>query len=355
MPTNQPPALPAGHPDDTDMGKRVGVLLVNLGTPDGTGYLAMRRYLKEFLSDPRVIEIPRVLWWVILRALVLPLRPQKSGHAYAAIWDKQHNASPLRVITHAQAEALQTRLGDAVKVEVGMRYGTPSLAQGLETLQQAGCGRILVAPLYPQYSASTVATVVDKIGEWMRSQRWQPTLRVMPPYYDHPAYIEAVAKSVKQAVAKLDWVPDAVVASFHGLPQVYCNKGDVYYCHSHKSARLIAEALKMGFCERVDEVKKGSLLLAFQSRFGAQAWLQPYLDLSLAALPGRGIKKVLVVAPGFAADCVETLEEIGMRGRETFEAAGGEKFALVPCLNASEAGMDMLEGLVEMELMGWME
>lgn len=335
----------APFPSPLPPSSKVGVLLVNLGTPDGTGYWAMRRYLNEFLSDPRVIELPRWLWWVILRVLVLPFRPQKSGHAYAAIWDKKHDASPLRVISNAQAEALQARLGEAVSVKVGMRYGRPSLAQALDSFRREGVERVVVAPLYPQYSASTVASVVDKISDWMKAQRAQPTLRFMPPYYSHPAYIDALAKSVKAQMATLGWVPDVVVASFHGLPKAYCAKGDVYEVHCKATAALLAQALG----------EKVKLVTVFQSRFGAQEWLQPYLDVMLAELPAQGAKKVLVVAPGFAADCVETLEEIGLRGRETFEEAGGENFALAPCLNASEAGMDMLEGLVEMELMGWVE
>lgn len=362
MPTtpNMPPAPPMGHPPAHG---KVGVLLLNLGTPDGTDYWSMRRYLKEFLSDPRVIEIPRVVWWFILNLIILTFRPSKSGHAYASIWDKQHNASPLRVITIAQTQALQERLGDNVVVEYGMRYGQPSIASAMDKLMKAGCDRVLVAPLYPQYSAATTATAVDKLNEWMGKQRWQPTLRFMPPYYGHPAYIHALVQSVKTKLATMKHKPDVIVASLHGLPKVNCEKGDVYYCHSHKTVRLMAEGLGSAFVKSVDEldtlVSKGRkemppVLLAFQSRFGAQEWLKPYFAVAVDELAAKGMKNVLVICPGFSADCVETLEEIGIAGKEQFMHAGGTDYDVVPCLNASEGGMDMLEGLVELELMGWM-
>lgn len=359
---NVPPALPAGHP--TSFEPKIGVVLMNLGTPDGTDYWSMRRYLKEFLSDPRVIEVPKVIWWFILNVIILTFRPTKSGHAYASIWDREHNASPLRVITAAQTRELQRRLGDDVVVKYAMRYGQPSIASVMDEMMAAGCTKVLAAPLYPQYSAATVATAVDKLNEWMAHQRWQPTLRVMPPYYDHPAYIGALAESVKAKVAGLKWTPDVIVASLHGLPLVNCQKGDVYYCHSHKTVRLLAEALGSAFVKEVDELKclvsKGKkafapVLLAFQSRFGAQEWLKPYFAVSLGELAAAGHKKIVVVCPGFSADCVETLEEIAIAGREEFLGGGGEAFEVVPCLNASEGGMDMLEGLIEMELMGWRE
>ena len=374
---NTPPAPPEhGHPP---LHGRVGVVLVNLGTPDGTDYWSMRRYLKEFLSDPRVIEVPRVIWWFILNLIILTFRPTKSGHAYASIWDREHNASPLRVITRAQAEALQKRFrnqeprnqgtkgeeADTVVVDYAMRYGQPSIAAVMDRMMAAGCTRVLVAPLYPQYSAATVATVVDKLGEWMGKQRWQPTVRVLPPYYDHPAYIGALTESVRSKLASLDWQPDVIVASLHGLPLVNCKRGDVYYCHSHKTVRLLAEGLGSAFVKEVGDlqgvVSKGKkagippVLLAFQSRFGAQEWLKPYFAKATVDLAAAGHKKVLVICPGFAADCVETLEEIAIAGREEFMHAGGTHYDVVACLNASDTGMDMLEGLVEMELMGWVE
>lgn len=340
--------------------------MMNLGTPDGTDYRSMRRYLKEFLSDPRVIEVPKVVWWFILNLVILTLRPSKSGHAYAKIWDRKHNASPLRVITEAQAAKLQQRLGDTVLVRHAMRYGQPSIANVMDEMMAAGCTRVLAAPLYPQYSAATVATAVDKLNEWMGRQRWQPTLRVMPPYYDHPAYIGALVKTVKAKLAEIDWTPDVVVASLHGLPLVNCRKGDVYYCHSHKTVRLLAEGLGSAFVKDVaglkDVVGKATakrgvppVLLAFQSRFGAQEWLKPYFAVALEELAAKGLKNVLVVCPGFSADCVETLEEIAIAGKETFREAGGKNYDVVACLNDSATGMDMLEGLVEMELMGWIE
>lgn len=341
---------------------RIGVVLMNLGTPDGTDYRSMRRYLKEFLSDQRVVEIPRVIWWFILNGIILTFRPKKSGHAYAQVWDKAHNASPLRVITQRQTEALQERLGDGIVVKHAMRYGQPSIASVMDAMVKEGVTKVLAAPLYPQYSAATVGTAVDKLNEWMERQRWQPTVRVMPPYYDHPAYINALAESVKTRLAAMKVKPDVIVASLHGLPLVNCQKGDVYYCHSHKTVRLLAEALGSAFVKEVDALeglvskgKKASppVLLAFQSRFGAQEWLKPYLEPLLKDLAAKGMKNILVICPGFSADCVETLEEIGIRGRETFLEAGGNHFEVVECLNASAAGMDMLEGLVEMELMGW--
>lgn len=367
QPSNQPPALPARHPDAASFGK-TGILLVNLGTPDGTDYWSIRRYLKEFLSDPRVIEVPKVVWWFILNLIILTFRPKKTGHAYAQIWDKARNASPLRVITEDQTTALQARFPDMV-VGYGMRYGNPSLATAMDSMKAKGVTRLLVAPLYPQYSAATTATVVDKISDWMRTQRWQPTLRYLPPYYDHPAYIGALAMSLKEHIAGMSVKPDVIVTSFHGLPLVNCQKGDTYYCHSHKTARLLAEALGSAFVKTADEldgrVAKGEtlrkpkdmppVLLVFQSRFGAQEWLKPYFAVTIEELAAKGIKNVLMVCPGFSADCVETLEEIGIGGKEAFLEAGGESYEVVPCLNASELGMDMLEGIVEMELMGWRE
>lgn len=355
---NTSPNLPEIH----DAPGRLGVVLLNLGTPDGTDYRSMRRYLKEFLSDPRVVEVPKVIWWFLLNFIILTFRPRKSGHAYASIWDKTHNASPLRVITMQQTEALQTRLGNDIIVDYGMRYGSPSIASVMDTMVAKGCDRLLVVPLYPQYSAATTATAIDKMNDWMRRQRYQPTVRVMPPYYEHPAYIHALAASVKAKTAELDWTPDIIIASLHGLPLVNCQKGDPYYSHSRTTVRLMAEALGSAFVTDAGDV--GSLLskgrkqfppvmLAFQSRFGAQEWLKPYFAVALDELAAKGIKKVLVICPGFSADCVETLEEIGIAGKEQFLHAGGTHYDVVPCLNASDLGMDMLEGLVEMELMGW--
>ncbi|NBX85667.1 MAG: ferrochelatase [Proteobacteria bacterium] len=340
-------ATPKDHKRTAGMGKKTGVLLVNLGTPDGTDYWSMRRYLREFLWDARVIEVPRVIWWVILHVFILTIRPFKSGAAYASIWDKQRNASPLRVITEDTAAKVQKKLGKDVLVRFAMRYGQPNIPTVLSEMQAAGCGRIRVLPLYPQYAAATTGTVVDEVARWLLKQRWQPSIEIIPPYYDHPAYITAIAGSVRDYIKTLKWQPEVVVASFHGLPLKYCTKGDVYYCHSHKSARLIAEALGWEFCRTVAEVeasksKKPKLLLTFQSRFGKEVWLQPYTDYSLVDLAKAGIKNVLVVCPGFAADCVETLEEIALEGRDEFLEAGGKNYAVVPCLNDGLGGIDVI-------------
>jgi ferrochelatase len=350
-----------------DFGKRRGVLLVNLGTPDGTDYWSMRRYLREFLWDARVIEVPRLIWWFILHGIILTFRPSKSGQAYARIWDKVHNQSPLRVITEAQTAKLQARLGPSVLVRHAMRYGQPGIQAQLAAMQKEGAGRITVLPLYPQYAAATTGTVLDEVARHLLKVRWQPSISTVPPYYDHPAYIAALAASVRAHLASLPEAPDVLVASFHGLPLQYCQKGDVYYCHSHKTARLLAEALGMTFCRTLAEISNPvgtttqatrakniqakaqptKLLLTFQSRFGKQIWLQPYTDHTLEALAQAGHHKVSVICPGFAADCVETLEEIALEGREAFLHAGGTQFAVVPCLNDGEEGMDVIQALLK--------
>jgi len=327
---------------------RVGVLLINLGTPDGTDYWSMRRYLKEFLSDRRVIEINPALWWLLLNAVVLTKRPFSSGEAYRAIWDDEKNESPLRTITRAQADKIRETLADLPEVVVdwGMRYGNPSIKSRLMALQRQGCDRILLFPLYPQYSAATTGTACDKAFDALKQMRWQPSIRVAPPYYDEPRYIEALARSMKESLARLDWEPEVVIASFHGLPLEYFQKGDPYHCHCAKTARLLREALGW------DEHK---LRLTFQSRFGNAEWLQPYTDNTIEELAQEGIKRLAVVTPGFSADCVETLEEIAMQGRETFEEAGGEKYALLPCLNDTPDSIAMLQAIIRRELAGWID
>lgn len=332
---------PADHPPVP--APRVGALLVNLGTPDDASPAAVKRYLKEFLSDRRVVEIPPLLWQPILRGIILNTRPKKSAANYAKVWDHDAGDSPLRVITRAQAEALQAAMPDAV-VDWAMRYGNPSIEARLTALKDAGCTRILVAPLYPQYSAATTATVMDKVFDVLKRWRWQPALRTLPPYHDDPAYIDALASSIEDGLAGLDFEPQAVIASFHGMPARTLRLGDPYHCHCQKTARLLAERLRWA---------PGKLRVTFQSRFGRAEWLKPYTDATLAALPGEGIKRVAVIAPGFAADCLETLEEIAMQGRETFEHARGERFAYLPCLNAGDPGMAMLRTLVARELEGW--
>ncbi|MFD1254933.1 Ferrochelatase [Devosia equisanguinis] len=336
--------LPPNHPAVPT--QKVGVLLLNLGTPDATDYWSVRRYLKEFLSDPRVIETNKFLWWPILNLVILSFRPQKSGHAYEQIWDKERNESPLRVITRAQTENLAQRLsGDGVMVEYAMRYGNPSTQSVLETMQKAGCQKILLVPLYPQYSATTTATANDKAFDALKTMRWQPAVRTAPAYFDDPAYIRALGDSIRDGVAKLDFEPDVVITSYHGMPVEYLQKGDPYHCQCFKTTRLVREYLGW---------EKDKLMVTFQSRFGPTEWLQPYTDKTLEALPGKGIKKVAILAPAFSADCIETLEEIAMGGKDTFIEAGGEKFAYIPCLNDSAGGMDFVETMVRRELSGWL-
>lgn len=336
---------PAGHPAVKH--GRIGVLLVNLGTPDGTDYWSMRRYLREFLSDRRVIEWSPLLWQPILNLVVLQRRPQRSGKAYEAIWNTQRNESPLRTTTRSQAELLAPALADLgprLIVDWAMRYGQPSMPDRLDALQQAGAERILLFPLYPQYAASTTATVNDKAFEALSRMRWQPALRTVPPYHDDPVYIEALAASIRKHIAELGWDPQVVLASFHGIPQSYFDKGDPYYCHCMKTTRLLRAAL--GWDER-------KLVATFQSRFGPEEWIKPYTDATVKALPASGFKRIAVVNPGFVADCLETLEEIAVLNAEMFHAAGGEKFSHIPCLNDSADGMRVIEAVVTRELQGW--
>jgi len=334
---------PNDHPQ-VNSGK-IGALLVNLGTPDGHDRANMWRYLEEFLTDRRVIEWPRAIWYPILYGIVLNTRPRKSGAAYAKIWNRERNESPLRTTTRSQAEKLAAALKDRAEVTVdwAMRYGNPSIASRITALQQAGCERILVVPLYPQYSAATTATVNDKVFEALMGLRWMPAVRTAPPWHDDPAYIDALAKSMHRQLSALDFTPERIVVSYHGIPKSYFDKGDPYYCHCMKTSRLLAARLDLG--ER--------LMTTFQSRFGPEEWLQPYTDETLKALPKGGIEKVAVVNPGFVADCLETLEEIAVEGRKQFLHAGGEKFAHLACLNDSEEGMKVIETVVRRELSGW--
>jgi ferrochelatase len=339
-----PSQLPQGHPP-VQRGK-IGVLLVNLGTPDGTDYTSMRRYLKEFLMDRRVIEWSPWKWYPILFGIVLNRRPQKVGEAYKLIWNKELDESYLRTYTRSQAEKMAERLKDHANVVVdwGMRYGNPSIAEKLNTLQKQGCERILLFPLYPQYAAATTATVNDKAFDALKAMRWQPALRTVPPYHDHPAYIEALANSITTHLSTLDWEPEKVLMSFHGIPQSYFDKGDPYYCHCQKTGRLLRE--RLGW-----DAEK--LMLTFQSRFGPEEWLQPYTDKTVEKLAQDGVKRIAVLNPGFVSDCLETLEEIAEQAAESFHHNGGEKFAHIPCLNDSAGGMDVLEAQVRRELMGW--
>jgi ferrochelatase len=320
----------------------VGVLLINLGTPDAPTPRAVKRYLAEFLSDRRVVEIPPIAWQPILRGIVLNTRPKRSAEAYSQVWTEE--GSPLAAITARQAERLQQRLGDGIVVSYAMRYGSPALGVELDRLMERGCERILLAPLYPQYSAATTATVIDRVGDALRAMRSQPTLRTLPPYYADPAYIAALAKDIGGQLAALPFSPEVLLLSFHGMPQRSIDLGDPYYAHCLATARLLETALG-----RADL----RVVITFQSRFGPAKWLEPATDAVLAAEAQAGTRRLAVAAPGFSADCLETLEELAIRGRETFSDAGGEQFAALACLNAGEPGMDMLETLVRRELSGW--
>lgn len=333
--------LPSDHPP-VAFG-RVGVLLVNLGTPDAPETGPVRRYLAEFLSDRRVVELPWLLWQPLLRSVVLTTRPQRTAANYAKIWDRDAGDSPLRVITKAQAAALSAHFGGDVVVDWAMRYGTPTIAERLAALKDAGCERILIAPLYPQYSSATTGTVNDKVFETLMKWRWQPALRTLPPYHDDPLYIAALANSVAAAVAGLDFTPDLLLASFHGMPQRTLDKGDPYHCQCRKTARLLGECIDL------------PLRVSFQSRLGKAEWLKPYTDATLAELPVEGVRKLVVMSPGFSADNLETLEEVAMEGRATFLGAGGTDFAYIPCLNASAAGSAALIAIVSRELAGWID
>lgn len=319
---------------------RIGVLLINLGTPDAPEAAAVRRYLAEFLSDPRVIEIPKIAWLPILHGIILRTRPKKSARAYQQVWTEE--GSPLAAITRRQAEAIQARLGEEVIVDFAMRYGNPGIARSIENLFGLGCEQILVAPLYPQYCAATTASAVDAVFGKLASMRRQPALRTLPPYYDDPIHIDALRTNIERQVRTLDFKPQRLLLSFHGMPQRTLERGDPYHCHCQKTARLLGEQLSI----RTD--------IAFQSRFGRAKWLAPATDQVLAGYPGQGITKVAIAAPGFSADCVETIEELGIRGRETFLRSGGEQFALLECLNDSSEGLIMLEALLRRELAGWL-
>ena len=343
-----PPAHPAVLP------RRIGVLLSNLGTPDATDYWSMRRYLAEFLSDRRVIEAPRALWWLILNGIILTIRPGRKGKDYDTIWNRELDESPLKTITRAQSDQLAASIkagglgpqsADSVVVDWGMRYGNPSIRSALDRLHAQGCDRILLLPLYPQYAAATTATACDKTFEALMTMRWQPALRVVPPYHDDPAYIEALATSLREGLAKLDFEPEVIIASFHGVPKQYLLKGDPYHCQCAKTARLLREAMGLS---------ADRLRLTFQSRFGRAEWLQPYTDMTIKALARQGVKRLAVITPGFSADCLETIEEIGAENAEYFHEAGGEQYARIPCLNDSPGGIAMIEAIVRRELMGWL-
>lgn len=335
---------PEGHPDVRH--GRIGVLLLNLGTPDGTGYWPMRRYLKEFLSDRRVIEEPRWKWWPILNLIILTVRPGRKGKDYATIWNNERDEGPLKTITRGQAEKLASRLRDLPQVATdwAMRYANPTTESRITALQTLGCDRILLLPLYPHYAAATTATAADQAFRALMKMRWQPAVRVAPSYHDDSVYIDAVARSMERSMAALDFTPEKIIATFHGMPEKYHLAGDPYHCQCQKTSRLLRERLG---------IEKERWLTTFQSRFGSDPWLQPYTDMTVESLAKSGIKKLALVAPGFSADCLETLEELNGENRHIFEANGGEKFAYLPALNDSEEGIDVIEHLVRREIKGW--
>jgi ferrochelatase len=319
---------------------KVGILLVNLGTPNAPEPGAVRRYLRQFLSDPRVVEIPQLVWQPILRGAILTTRPRRSARAYRQVWMEE--GSPLAVIAARQAAALKGAFGPDVPVDHAMRYGRPAIGEKIDALREAGCERILIAPLYPQYCAATTATALDEAFAHLRRMRWQPAIRTLPPYYDDPVYITALKKNLQAALSGLDFEPQALLASFHSMPERTRELGDPYHRHCLRTAALLSEALER------------ELTVAFQSRFGRAKWLEPATVRTLAELPARGITRLAIFAPGFAADCLETLEELAIRGRETFLAAGGSDFAYLPCLNDGDYGILMLRALLARELEGWL-
>jgi protoporphyrin/coproporphyrin ferrochelatase len=336
---------------------KIGILLVNLGTPDAPRYWPVRRFLEQFLSDRRVIEKPRIFWWPLLHFVILVLRPLRIAKQYASIWNKETNESPLRAITRSQAEKLAAWVGaggldphghGAAKerffIAWGMRYGKPDIAQGIESLKSHGCTRILVLPLYPQYAASTAASVTDEVFKTLKAMRWQPALRIAPPYFDDPSYIDLVATSLRARLSRLDFTPDTILVSFHGLPKATIAKGDPYYEQCLQTWRLLREDLRLG----ADDCP-----VSFQSRFGSGEWLQPYTAAKIKSLAAQGVRNLVVVTPGFSADCLETLYEIGIECREIFLKQGGKNFAVIPCLNDSELGMMLIYELVARELKGW--
>ena len=319
---------------------KTGILLINLGTPDSTSWWDIRKYLKEFLSDRRVIEVNPIIWQIILNLFILTFRPSKTAKAYKEIWMKDVNKSPLRFYTEMQAKKLGERIkNENLFVDFAMRYGNPSIKSKIEAMQKEGCEKLIILPLYPQYASPTTGTVCDEVFRVLMKMRWQPALQVIPHYESETLYIDALVNSINKKLKNIDWTPDLIVASYHGIPIKYFNKGDPYHCYCQKTTRLISEKFK--------QIK---IITTFQSRFGPQEWLQPYTDKTLEKLPKEGNKKVLVISPGFASDCVETLEEISIQGKESFEKSGGDKFEFIPCLNDSDDHIKLLEHLIKKNL-----
>ena len=316
---------------------RTGVLIINLGTPDSTSWWDIRKYLKEFLSDRRVIEVNPFVWKIILHLFILTFRPSKTAHAYKKIWRKESNESPLLYFTKSQAEKLKDKIGgEKIVVDYAMRYGNPSIKLKLSKLKEKGCENIIVLPLYPQYAAATTATVCDEVYRSLMSMRWQPSLQIIPHYESDSFYINALVKSIEIKLKEINWKPDLIISSYHGIPKSYFDKGDPYHCYCHKTTRLMSE--------KFDKIQ---IQTTFQSRFGPQEWLTPYTDKTLETLPEKGVKNLLVICPGFASDCVETLEEINIQGRESFLKSGGKNFDLIPCLNDSHDHINLFERLIK--------
>ena len=316
---------------------KTGVLLINLGTPDSTSWWDIRKYLKEFLSDRRVIEVNPILWKIVLNLFILTFRPSKTAHAYKKIWRKDTNESPLLYFTRNQKKKLESRIAnEKIVVDFAMRYGNPSIKSKLKTLKDLGCENIVILPLYPQYAAATTATVCDEVYRSLMNMRWQPSLQVIPHYESEPLYISALIKSIERKVKTISWKPDLIISSYHGIPKSYFDKGDPYHCYCHKTTRLMKEKY-----QSID------IYTTFQSRFGPQEWLTPYTDKTLESLPNKGVKNLLVICPGFSSDCVETLEEIDIQGRDSFLRNGGKNFDLIPCLNDDPDHIDLIEKLVK--------
>ena len=315
---------------------KTGILIINLGTPDSTSWWDIRKYLKEFLSDKRVIEVNPFIWQIILHLFILTLRPSKTAHAYKKIWLKENNESPLLYFTRSQSNLLNEKIGsEKIKIDFAMRYGNPSINSKLNKLKEEGCENIIILPLYPQYASATTATVCDEVYRSLMKMRWQPSLQVISHYESDPMYINALVNSIEKKISEINWKPDLIISSYHGIPQSYFDKGDPYHCYCQKTTRLIKE-----------KFKKVDIETTFQSRFGPQAWLKPYTDKTIETLPQRGIKNLLVICPGFASDCVETLEEINIQARESFIEKGGVNFDLIPCLNDSSDHINLLKKLV---------
>ena len=323
------------HPE-VKFGK-TGVLVINLGTPDSTSWWDIRKYLKEFLSDRRVIEVNPIIWQIILNLFILTFRPSKTAHAYKKIWRKDTNESPLLFFTRSQATKLNDKIGnEKIMVDFAMRYGNPSIKSRLNKLKEEGCEHLVVLPLYPQYAAATTATVCDEVYRSLMNMRWQPSLQIIPHYESEPKYIDALVESIETKIKEIEWKPDLIISSYHGIPKSYFDKGDPYQCYCQKTTRLISE-----------KFNKIAIKTTFQSRFGPQEWLKPYTDKTLERLPKEGIKNLLIICPGFASDCVETLEEINMAGRESFINSGGENFDLIPCLNDSSQHIELFQNLIK--------